>query len=99
MSGDGVGTPGLLVGVDVGGSKIAALVVDEAARVRGAFRTPSAIGAPDEAADAIVDAIDAALADAGARRDEVRAVGVGVPGRVDPATGTVTLAVNLTLTR
>ena len=32
---------------------------------------------------------------AGATMDDVAAIGVGVPGRVDPLTGTVTLAVNL----
>jgi glucokinase len=87
--------PDLLVGVDVGGSKIAVLVVDSALRVRGRHTIPSAVGEPDDAADHIATAVRAALDSAGADLDEVRAIGVGVPGRVDPLTGVVSLAVNL----
>jgi predicted NBD/HSP70 family sugar kinase len=86
---------GLLVGVDVGGSKIAVLVVDADLGVCGRHTTPTSVGEPDEAAQQIATAIDAALAAAGASREDVRAVGVGVPGRVDPLTGVVSLAVNL----
>ena len=39
--------------------------------------------------------IETALADAGANVDDVAVIGVGVPGRVDPVTGNVTIAVNL----
>lgn len=39
--------------------------------------------------------MDRALAQAGATTDEIAAIGVGVPGRVDPLSGSVTLAVNL----
>jgi predicted NBD/HSP70 family sugar kinase len=86
---------GLLVGVDVGGSKIAVLVVDAELGVCGRHTIPTSVGEPDEAAQQIATAIDAALAAAGASREDVRAVGVGVPGRVDPSTGVVSLAVNL----
>src|SRR2546423_6029441 len=86
---------GLLVGVDVGGSKIAVLVTDAALRVRGRYTQPSDVGAPDRAADVIAVAVRAALADAGSDVEAVAAVGVGVPGRVDPVTGTVSQAVNL----
>jgi predicted NBD/HSP70 family sugar kinase len=86
---------GLLVGVDVGGSKIAVLVVDAELGVCGRQTIPTSVGEPDEAAQQIATAIDAALAAAGASREDVRAVGVGVPGRVDPSTGVVSLAVNL----
>jgi predicted NBD/HSP70 family sugar kinase len=87
----------VLVGVDVGGSKIAVLVVDAAGdtNIRGRHTIPTSVGAPDEAADQIAGAIDVALASAGATRHDVEAVGVGVPGRVDPGTGVVSLAVNL----
>ncbi|HSL32511.1 MAG TPA: ROK family protein [Candidatus Limnocylindrales bacterium] len=85
----------LLVGVDVGGSKIAALVVDSGLAVRGRTTVPTPVGAPDHAAERIASAIRAALADAGASLDRVSAVGVGVPGRVDPVAGVVSLAVNL----
>jgi glucokinase len=85
----------LLVGVDVGGSKIAAIVVDGALTVRGRHAVPTAVGEPDDAARHIAETVDAALAEAGAGLERVAAVGVGVPGRVDPLTGEVSLAVNL----
>src|SRR5256714_7932982 len=86
---------GLLVGVDVGGSKIAVLVTDAALRVRGRYTQPSDVGAPDRAADVSASAVRAELADGGSDVEAVAAVGVGVPGRVDPVTGTVSQAVNL----
>jgi glucokinase len=86
---------GLLVGVDVGGSKIAVLVVDAELNLIGRHTIPTSVGEPDEAAEHIATAIDAALAAAGAARADIRAVGVGVPGRVDTDTGVVSLAVNL----
>jgi glucokinase len=56
---------------------------------------PTPVGAPDGAADAIATLVSAALEEAGATTRDVAAVGVGVPGRVDPERGHVTLAVNL----
>jgi glucokinase-like ROK family protein len=85
----------LLVGVDVGGSKIAVLVVDRDARVLARQVTPTEARPQEVAAGIIAAAVDEALASAGAATRDVTAVGVGVPGRVDPLTGSVTLAVNL----
>lgn len=85
----------LVAGVDVGGSKIAVLVVDRDLNVCGRQSIPTAIGAPDAAADQIAGAIQAAAAESGIDVDRLAAVGVGVPGRVDTDTGVVSLAVNL----
>jgi glucokinase len=85
----------LLVGVDVGGSKIAVLVVDREEVVLGRQLTQTIAVDSTHAAGEIVAVVNAALLSAGARTDDVAAIGIGVPGRVDPATGTVTLAVNL----
>ncbi|MFL5727266.1 MAG: ROK family protein [Chloroflexota bacterium] len=89
------GARDLLVGVDVGGSKIAVLVVDSESTIRGRHTIPTAVGAPLGAAGHIADAISAALMVAGAGIDRAAAVGVGVPGRVDRRRGEVSLAVNL----
>jgi glucokinase len=86
---------GLLVGVDVGGSKIAVLVTDRDFVVRARYTLPTAVGAPARAVDVIGKAIGAALAEAGSGLASVGAIGVGVPGRVDPVAGTVSQAVNL----
>ncbi|MEO8230570.1 MAG: ROK family protein [Chloroflexota bacterium] len=85
----------LLVGVDIGGTKIAVLVVDRHGEVRAREVAPTAVGPQDQAAGAVAVVVERALSSAGAATEEVSAIGVGVPGRVDPLTGTVTLAVNL----
>jgi glucokinase len=98
MSGDdrdGHEGAGLLVGVDIGGSKIAVLVTDRDLAIRSRYTQPTNVGAPDRAARAIADAVNVALRDGGNTNGTVSAVGVGVPGRVDPLAGTVTQAVNL----
>jgi glucokinase len=91
---DGLVRP-LFIGVDVGGSKIAVLVVDGNERILAREVAPTAAGAPERAVDEIAAVVDSALAPAGARIEDVAAIGVGVPGRVDPLTGSVALAVNL----
>ena len=86
---------GLLAGVDIGGSKLAVLVADRHLAIRGRLLARTEVGDARGAADQIADAVDAALRDAGATRDDLVALGIGVPGRVDPVAGRVTLAVNL----
>ena len=92
---DAAPLPNLLVGVDVGGSKVAVLVVDGADAILGRTTLPTPVGAPDEAAEQIATAVGSALAGAGVGPDRIAAVGVGVPGRVEPDAGIVSLAVNL----
>jgi glucokinase len=85
----------LRVGVDIGGSKVAALVADASGTVVGRELAPSVAADPDLAIGQIGTVIRSAVAAAGKTMDDVQAVGVGVPGRVDRETGTVTFAVNL----
>ena len=91
----GAGSDTLIVGVDVGGTKIAVLVTSPDGAVLGRATNASSVADQDGAADAIAAVIDLALEGAGARLTDVAVVGIGVPGRVDPTTGNVTLAVNL----
>src|SRR5919107_1780191 len=88
-------TSGLTVGVDIGGTKTAILVTEPDGSVRVRRVAPTAVGAPQRAADAIASLVQAALDEASARTDDVAALGVGVPGRVDRERGHVSLAVNL----
>ncbi len=83
------------VGVDIGGSKIAVLVVDADDAVGARRLVAAASAVPDEAIAQIAAVIREAVAEAGATLADVAAVGLGVPGRVDTATGDVTFAVNL----
>jgi glucokinase len=86
---------GPVAGIDIGGTKIATLIVDADGAVLGRATHASSVGDQGGAVPAIVACLDEALADAGLRREDLLAIGVGVPGRVDPERGHVTLAVNL----
>src|SRR6187455_2252039 len=88
-------SPTLLAGIDVGGSKIAILLADTALEPVGRLVVPTGTGDGGDGVRRIVQALDAALLKAGRSRTDLAAVGIGVPGRVDPEAGTVTLAVNL----
>jgi glucokinase len=83
-------------GVDLGGTKIQAVVLDESDNVIGSARrpTPTAGGPPDVVA-AIAGAMREAAAEAGADAHALSGVGVGSPGAVDEVAGTVTSAGNL----
>jgi glucokinase len=83
-------------GIDLGGSKIQAVVVNSRHRVLGEARVPTPRqGGPKDVADAMAEALLAASASAGLEAKELRGVGVGSPGSVDEESGTVTSARNL----
>jgi glucokinase len=83
-------------GIDLGGTKIQAVVVDEQHAVLGdaRTRTPTS-GGPADVAAAMAAAMAEAAAAAGVATQELVRVGVGSPGAVDAAAGTVTSARNL----
>ena len=83
-------------GIDLGGTKIQAVITDDQHQLLGASRhvTPTT-GGPADVAGEIVSALRDAVADAGMRVSELAAVGVGSPGVVDDEAGTVTSARNL----
>lgn len=90
----------LVLGIDVGGTKVLAGVVDESWQVRGRgkVRSPFRDG-PAEMTEALVAAADAALAQAGVDRRDVSAVGLGLPGPLDAARTTLLRAMNLGVER
>jgi predicted NBD/HSP70 family sugar kinase len=79
-------------GVDVGGTWTEAIVVDASGSVLGTSRRPTNLDGADGIVNSVADAVADAAASAGT--DPV-GVGVGMPGQVDPAAGTVRLAMNL----
>ncbi|MGZ8603876.1 MAG: ROK family protein [Actinomycetota bacterium] len=81
------------VGVDVGGTKIQAAAVRDGAVV-GSHRTSTPRAGLPELVAAIAEATSKSLADAGLGAIPA-AVGVGVPGAVDGAAGTVSTANNV----
>lgn len=77
-------------GVDLGGTKIQAVVVGRGSRVLGAGRreTPTQ-GGPGAVAAEISQAVRDAAAAARIAPDELSGVGIGAPGSIDAAAGTV----------
>ena len=83
-------------GIDLGGTKIQAVVVDDQHEVLGSSRHPTpTTGGPADVALAMVGAVREASEQAGVGPGGLTAVGVGSPGAVDDEAGTVTSARNL----
>jgi glucokinase len=83
-------------GIDLGGTKIQAAVVGDDGAVLGQSRHPTPTsGGPPDVADAMVAALLDAAHEAGVETDSLLGVGVGSPGAVDDAAGTVAEARNL----
>lgn len=88
--------PSLALGVDVGGSKILAGVVDPSGKVLGRMKVKSPFAAGEDAVTAaIVEACRGALAAAGRDAADVGFLGIAVPGPVDPGKGVLVRAPNL----
>ena len=79
------------IGVDLGGTKILAGLVDAEGRVHETVQRPTPTGSQDALLDALEEAVSSL------RSPEVVAVGLAVPVRVDPATGVLSEAVNIPL--
>jgi glucokinase len=83
-------------GIDLGGTKIQAVIVTAAADVRGRQQLPTPTeGGPGAVAEQIVAALRGAAEDAGVEPGSLSAIGIGSPGDVDEATGAVSGARNL----
>jgi glucokinase len=83
-------------GIDLGGTKIQAVVVDDEHAVLGQARVPTPTsGGPPDVASAMADALGQAAQAADVEPSALEGVGVGSPGDVDGAAGTVTSARNL----
>jgi glucokinase len=83
-------------GIDLGGTKIEAIVIESGIEALGSARhpTPTTGGPPDVAAE-MVKAMEEACTAAGVKPSELEGVGVGAPGSVDHQTGAVSNALNL----
>jgi glucokinase len=83
-------------GIDLGGTKIQTAIVDESGEVLGQSRRPTPTsGGPTGVADEMAAALREAAESAGVETGALEGIGVGSPGRVDDAAGTVTGAKNL----
>jgi len=89
-----------VVGVDLGGTKILAAVVDPKGTILGEAKQPTmpASGA-EEIVDRMVKTVGQAIKEAGVPTKRVLAVGVGAPAPVDTQTGFVFHAPNIPMLR
>jgi glucokinase len=88
--------PVLRGGIDLGGTKIQAVVVDGKWNVVGSSRRPTPTkGGPEGVAEQMSQALKEAAQEACAESDGLRSAGVGSPGDVDTDAGTVSQARNL----
>lgn len=84
----------LVLGVDIGGTKVAAGLVNARGKVLHASRVPmSARGSAEQGFRAVCDAIDAVMLHAPAKKAE--AIGLCSPGSVDSESGMVLRTANL----
>jgi glucokinase len=84
-----------VVGVDVGGTKIAAGVVDSQGQIYGRVQLPTDASQPEMTLSTIESAVTRAMQAAGVSATDIRGVGLGIPGKVDVEHGICLLAVNL----
>ncbi len=90
------GSTGLRGGIDLGGTKIEAIVVDSEQQVLGQARQPTPTeGGPTAVADHMATAMHEAAKAADVKTSSLVGIGVGSPGDVDERAGTVGNARNL----
>src|SRR5438034_10221248 len=83
----------LAIGVDLGGTKIAFVLIDEHGRILADYHLPTGVAdGPAAVIDRIGQGIQFLLARA---RQPVAGIGMGSPGHLNPTTGIVHNAVNL----
>jgi glucokinase len=86
----------LALGVDIGGTKVAAGLVDSRGQIVFKTRRPMvARKSAEEGLAAVLKAIDAALTSDAARENHVTGIGISTPGYVNPEDGRVIAAANL----
>ena len=84
----------LRIGIDVGGTKTHAVALSVDGRVRSQIEAVSRRG-PAGVLDGICAVVHELASANGASVGELSSVGIGIPGQVDPSTGTVRQAINL----
>lgn len=86
----------ILVGVDLGGTSLLAVATNSKGKIVGRKkRKTRAEEGASAVLDRIVKTVKNAVDEAGAKVDDVRAVGIGAPGPLNPKTGVILHAPNL----
>ncbi|HTW82661.1 MAG TPA: ROK family protein [Candidatus Sulfotelmatobacter sp.] len=74
------------IGVDLGGSHVMAAVVDETGRIHNRAEQDISDHAPDAVLATLAEVVKSAL---DASKYDVAGIGIGSPGNIDPASGTI----------
>jgi glucokinase len=80
-----------VIGVDLGGTKVLAGIVDSQGNLRATVERPTPTGSQSELLDCLVAVVEEL------RSPEIEAVGFGIPSRIDRRTGNALGAVNIPL--
>ncbi len=89
-------TGGLVGGIDLGGTKVAAAIVGPDHSVISYSKQPTPTrGGPADVVRVIVETIEAAATEAGVKTSDLKGIGIGAPGSVDSVAGTLSGAGNL----
>ena len=86
----------VIVGIDMGGTSLRALVVNARNEILAIEKTPTHVAQkPDGLIRDLAVMVEDVVASAGLRKSQLRAVSIGAPGAVDPERGMVYHAPNL----
>jgi glucokinase len=89
-------TGSLVGGIDLGGTKVAAAIIGPNHEILAHSKRPTPDrGGPVDVVRAIVETVTTAADEAGIDTSDLKGVGIGAPGSVDSATGTLSGAGNL----
>jgi len=89
-------TGDILVGIDMGGTSLRALVVNPDNEILAISKQPTNVALkPDALIREMAAMVEDAVASVGVRKSQLRAVSIGAPGAVDPERGVVYHAPNL----
>src|SRR5512140_2532991 len=89
----------LYLGVDVGGTKVQSSLVRESGEIIGREKCPTPRkGGPERVVAAIEKCMDDMVRKGGISASDLTAIGIAVPGVVDPDRGIVVVAPNMRLT-
>lgn len=85
----------LVIGVDVGGTKIAASLVNDEGKIINPARCPTVISSPDATLDSISNLVLQLITANDIDRGQITGVGLGIPGLIDAQNGVGIASVNL----
>ncbi len=84
------------LGIDLGGTNIAAGVVDEEMKLRYKTSIPTEVaGGVEHIVERMAEAARLAISGAGLTEDQIKSIGIGSPGAIDPEKGEVIYANNM----